>query len=319
MGSVPWTRFVFRPTARRSHPRECFPLPRLSRGTGLGGGRPRRRGRRARRRREFASPAPGEVAASGLRDDQGNPRLDEREVESPSRVPGGPGRLLPPAQLGEKYGQSDGGSRHSTGWGPRRRGAAGRSPRPADPWPRPARGPTPSRSRSSSGPRASPDPERRRGPPPSGRAHPEEVRPSLQPRGCRPGRWARAGSSRTEARRARVGRAALPPAARGRCGTRAIPRSRSASAPGRRRRGGPTGIGRPGRPPRPCAQDDGGHNGRIGARDAVVGHRRMRDVLGPAPGHVAVDATVVDLTGATVGLGETAAFGLVAGEAAHAR
>ena len=49
---------------------------------------------------------------------------------------------------------------------------------------------------------------------------------------------------------------------------------------------------------------------------AVISHRRVSDVSGPAPGHVAVDATVVGLAGAAVRLGDAAGPGLVAGEAA---
>ena len=53
------------------------------------------------------APGGGEVAESGLRDDKGDPGLDERGVES-ERGPGGPGRLGPSARLGMEDGQPAG-------------------------------------------------------------------------------------------------------------------------------------------------------------------------------------------------------------------
>ena len=59
-------------------------------------------------------------------------------------------------------------------------------------------------------------------------------------------------------------------------------------------------------------------DGRRRARDAVISHRRVSDVSGPAPGHVAFNATVVGLAGAAVCFGDAAGLGVVAREASRA-
>ncbi len=169
-------------------------------------------------------PGGGEVAESGLRDDQGDPGLDEREVES-ERGPGGPGRLGPSARLGVEDGQPTG----VVGTVRVDRGGAAEE---ADRLVPPTRGP---------GQRGRPFQEplvvSSRAIPARKASRASAVRPRIQRRcalassaGRRRAESARAESSRTEARRARS--VAPPCRHRSRAAwNRAIPRSRSASTP----------------------------------------------------------------------------------------
>ena len=256
-------------------------------------------------------PGGGEVAESGLRDDKGDPGLDERDVES-ERGPGGPGRLGPSARLGVEDGQPAGviGTvRVDRGGAAEEGDGLISSPRGPGQRGRPFQEPLVVSLEGHPGPEGV-----------AGlggtAAHPEEVRLRLQ-RGHVVGPL---GEGRVEQDRGpprQVGRAALPPPFAGGV------EQGDPEVPVGLHTGRPTGPARPDPfdrvGPRAATREGvGSRGGRRRARDAVISHRRVSDVSGPAPGHVAVDATVVGLAGAAVGLGDAAGPGLVAGEAARA-
>ena len=236
----------------------------------------------------------------------------KRDVESELRRPGGPGRLGPSARLGVEDGQPAGviGTvRVDRGGAAEENDGLISSTRgPSQPG-RPFQEPLVVSLEGQPGPEGI-----------AGlggtAAHPEEVRLRLQ-RGHVVGPL---GEGRVEQDRGpprQVGRAALPPPFAGGV------EQGDPEVPVGLHSGRPTGPARPDPfdwigPRAANGESVGRRGGRRRARDAVISHRRVCDVSGPAPGPVAVDATVVGLARAAVGLGDAAGPGFVAGEAACA-
>ena len=300
------TDLPFPQTGRR------YPPPRLSQRTGFGGGRPRRR-RRRRSRRSITGG--GEFAESGLRDDKGDPGILERDVECRrATVRLCTGRLGPSA----RFGVEDGQPARVIGTVRVDRGGASGSRRPhlVDPWPRRAallasraarclsRGP--SRPGKHRGPRQYGRASRRRcafasSLPSRSLGHSGEGRVELGPRPAA----------------TQICRAPLPPPFAGdvKQGDPEVTVGLHTGPPIGQAR--PDPLERVGPAARPGGRVESRGGRRRAARSAVISHRRVSDVSGPAAGACGSRCSCrrPGERGA-VGLGDAAGPGFVAGEAA---